>query len=101
MTSTDMSVFAHSQQRRKIVTLENSPARRLRPRFGKIPSALEYSGLSRSSLYNFAARRPGLFRKNGSATVVDFDALDLLLDELPPAELKQPAPRKPSAGRSE
>jgi hypothetical protein len=59
-----------------------------RPRFGRIPAAMTYSGLGRSKLYEEAAARPGLFRKNGKATIVDFDILDQILDELPIAEIK-------------
>ena len=65
-----------------------------RPRFGQIRKAVEYGGVSRSVLYLWAARRPDLFRKNGVATLVDFDVLDSMLNELPLAEIK---PRKPSA----
>jgi hypothetical protein len=43
---------------------------------------------SRSRLYEWARERPELFRKNGSATVTDFDVLDEILDELPVADLK-------------
>jgi hypothetical protein len=63
-----------------------------RRRFGKIPAATEYSALSRATLYELAPQHPGLFRKNGSATIVDFDILDGILDSLPPAKIK-PATR--------
>ncbi len=59
-----------------------------RPRAGRIPAAVEYSGIGRSSLYNIAAQTPGLFRKNGSAIVVDFDVLDKVIDGLPAAKIK-------------
>jgi hypothetical protein len=68
-----------------------------RPRFGKIRTAVEYGGVSRSALYLWAARRPELFRKNGVKTLVDFSVLDSMLDELPIAEIKAASPRKPSA----
>jgi hypothetical protein len=72
---------------------EHSPGRqRLRPRFGKIPAALEYSGLSRSRLYEWGAEHPGLFRKQGRASLIDFTVLDRLLDTLPAAELKSARP---------
>lgn len=76
----------------------DSPARQRygRPRYGKIPRAIEYSGISRSSLYVLAPRWPGLLKKNGDSTLVDFDILDLILDGLPTAEIKPAAPRKPS-----
>ena len=59
-----------------------------RPRAGKIAAAVEYSGLSRSRLYQIAPRYPGLLRKNGSATIVDFAVLERVIDELPSAGLK-------------
>jgi hypothetical protein len=59
-----------------------------RPRFGRLATAIAYSGIGRSSLYNFAAQTPGLFRKNGVAIIVDFDVLDKVLDELPLAKIK-------------
>ena len=58
-----------------------------RPRAGKIAAAVEYSGLSRSRLYQIAPRYPAS-RKNGSATIVDFAILDRVIDELPAADLK-------------
>jgi hypothetical protein len=67
-----------------------------RPRFGKIPFATRYSGVSRARLYHWAAKHPGLFIKNGRATLCDLSVLDSLLDALPAAEIKAPAPRKPS-----
>jgi hypothetical protein len=66
-----------------------------RPRFGKISFAAQYSGISRARLYHWAAAHPGLFIKNGRATLCDLSILDGLLDALPPAEIKSPAPRKP------
>jgi len=68
-----------------------------RPRMGRIPKAIEYSGISRSGLYELAPKWPGLLRKNGMSTLVDFDVLDLVLDQLPRAEIKLSVPRKPSA----
>jgi hypothetical protein len=55
--------------------------------FGRIPEAIARSGLSKGSLYNLAAKHPGLFRKMGSATIVDFRILNEVLDALPAAEL--------------
>jgi hypothetical protein len=60
----------------------------VRPRFGKVPTAVRYSAVSRSVLYELAAVYPGLFRKNGAATLVDFDVLDRILDALPVAEIR-------------
>jgi len=79
------------------MSFELSPTHRQRPRFGRIPAALLYSGASRSGLYEWAAEYPGLFRKNGAATLVDFDVLDTILDGLPVAQIGTPASRKPSA----
>jgi hypothetical protein len=61
-----------------------------RPRFGPIPSALRYCGVSRSRLYQWARKNPQLIRKNGRASLVDLDILDRVLDELPLANLKAP-----------
>jgi hypothetical protein len=70
-----------------------------RPRFCRIPAAIEYSGISRSGLYELAPKWPGLFRKNGAATLIDFSVLDSILDALPPAEIEAPPPRKRSAAQ--
>jgi hypothetical protein len=71
-----------------------------RRRFGKIePDATDYSGLSRASIYNLAGKFPELFRKHGSATLVDFSVLDTILDGLPVAKIKPP-PRKPTQNTS-
>jgi hypothetical protein len=66
-----------------------------RPKFGKIPRATEYSGISRSGLYNHAAERPGLFVKDGASTLVNFDVLDNILDGLPKAVIKPPKANRP------
>jgi hypothetical protein len=72
------------------MSLEHNPARQRaqRPRFDRIPAAVAYSGISRSRLYQWAGKRPGLFVKNGTATLVNLGVLDELLDALPPAEIK-------------
>jgi hypothetical protein len=67
----------------------------IRPRFGRIRTAQTYSGIGRSRLYQLAAVTPGLFRKNGAATVVDLDVLDKILDMLPRAEIKAPSADRP------
>lgn len=59
---------------------------RLRPRFGRIKTAVAYSGIGRSTLYLLRDETPALFRKSGSATLVDFDILDAMLDRLPIAQ---------------
>jgi hypothetical protein len=56
-------------------------------RWGRIRDAVDYSGLSRTSLYNLAVVHPGLFKKHGSATIVDFRILDKILEAAPAAEL--------------
>ena len=72
--------------------MTNPKATRERPRSGRLPDARIYSGLGRSSLYKKAAEYPGLFRKNGKATIVDYNILDQVIDDLPVAEIK-PAKR--------
>jgi hypothetical protein len=81
------------------MSLEHSPARQRygRPRYQKIPRAVEYSGVSRSQLYVLAPKYPGLFVKNGDSTLVNFDILDRILDGFPPADIKPAMPRKPTA----
>ncbi len=71
------------------MSLEHSPAREAGtgPRWGRIPAAVERSGLSRGQLYKFATKHRGLFRKSGSATIVDLWMLDGIIAELPPAEI--------------
>jgi hypothetical protein len=64
------------------------PSRAARPRFGKIRTAVNYSGLGRTKLYEVAADNPGLFRKSGATTLVDFEVLDEILDNLPVAIIK-------------
>jgi len=67
------------------LSLEHSPIRQrgaLRPRFGRIRDAVAYSGISRSQIYLLAGRRPGLMRKSGTSTLIDFDVFDQVLDEL-------------------
>ena len=67
------------------MSLEHSPTRAHR-RFGRIPVATAESGLSRSALYGLATKHKGLFKKAGSATIVD---LNMLADiaELPDADI--------------
>jgi hypothetical protein len=56
-------------------------------KFGRIPDAAARCGLSRSALYELAEKHRGLFRKYGSATIVDFGLLDRILADLPPADI--------------
>jgi hypothetical protein len=60
----------------------------VRPRFGKIPTAVRYSGVSRSRLYEWARQYNDLMRKNGVSTLIDFDVLDRILDALPFATIE-------------
>ena len=60
------------------------------PRLGRLPTATAYSGLGRSSLYRLAGMTPGLFKKHGKSTLVDFDVLDKILDALPAAAISKP-----------
>lgn len=68
-----------------------------RPRFGKLPAAVEYSGMSRARLYQLAGITPGLFKKNGAATVVDFAILAQILDALPAAKIAIKPPKRRKA----
>jgi hypothetical protein len=78
------------------VSLEHSPTRAHR-RFGRIPVATAESGLSRSALYGLAARHRGLFKKAGSATIVDLNMLADIIAELPDADISA---SKPDAARN-
>ncbi len=60
----------------------------IRPRFGKVATASAYSGRSRSRIYELATENPGLIRKDGASSLVDFDVLDRILDALPVAQIK-------------
>jgi hypothetical protein len=57
------------------------------PRFGRIRDAEQRSGLRRGALYALAAEHPGLFKKAGSATIIDLQRLDQVLASLPDAKL--------------
>ena len=59
-------------------------------RYGRIPAAMEASGLSRGTLYDLARKHPGLFKKYGAATLVDFSRMYEILDALPEAALTSP-----------
>jgi hypothetical protein len=59
-----------------------------RPRYSKIPFASEYSGRSKSRLYELAAEHPGLIRKDGASSLVDMDLLDEIMDAFPIAVIK-------------
>jgi hypothetical protein len=70
------------------MSLTANSAERLRPRLAPFAVAQQYAGVSRSRLYEWARERPKLLRKNGRASLVDFDELDAILNELPVADLK-------------
>jgi hypothetical protein len=72
----------------------------VRPRFGKLATAVFYSGRSRSRIYEWAAKYKGLIRKEGSSSIVDFDMLDAILDGLPPAEIKTKAAKSAEARKA-
>ena len=67
----------------------------LRPRIGKIKTAVKYSGLSRTVLYELAPQNDGLFLKFGTSTLVDFSVLDQILDRLPTAKIRAAKVRTP------
>jgi hypothetical protein len=64
-----------------------------RPRAGRITDAVAHSGVSRARLYEWAARYPELFKKNGKSVIVDYDVLDRIIDALPQAAIKPPRAR--------
>jgi hypothetical protein len=72
------------------VFIKNPTVPGMRPRFGRIPTAVAYSGVGRSSLYELASKVPGLFRKNGAAVLVDLDLLEQLVLAMPVAEINGP-----------
>ena len=57
------------------------------PSHGRIPQAVKTRGISRSKLYEVAAKHPGVFKKLDSMTIVNFRKLDNVLENLPVAEL--------------
>jgi hypothetical protein len=56
-------------------------------RWGRPSQSKARSGVTRTKLYKIAKKHKGLLRKLDDATIVDFDMLDRILAELPPAEL--------------
>ena len=94
MTETTATTANAKHERKRKSKAEPQPKRlpkrrlNLRPRFGSVDDAVHYGGVSRSKLYEEAAKHPGLFRKNGTATIVDFKVYDTILDGLPVAQIK-------------
>jgi hypothetical protein len=65
---------------------QTSPSAKTPPverKFGSLRDATAISGISRTQLYKYAVKYPGLFRKNGTATLVDLGILNKVLDDLP------------------
>jgi hypothetical protein len=58
------------------------------PRFGRVVGAIERYGVRRTQLYELAQKNKGLFKKNGTVTIVDFKLLEEILAALPAAEFK-------------
>jgi hypothetical protein len=56
-------------------------------RFGRLSMAEQRSGLKRGKLYELAQKHRGLFKKAGTATIVDLDFLDRILAGLPAADI--------------
>jgi hypothetical protein len=61
-----------------------------RPRSGRLRDASARYGWSRSVWYELAVKHPGLLKKRGAATIVDYDIADRIVDELPAAQIKAP-----------
>jgi hypothetical protein len=76
--------------------LKRSGGGKLKPRAMRIPDAVEYSGLSRASLYRHARQGAIEVIKDGRSTLLVVASLDRLLDSLPRA--LGPSPR-PAADR--
>ena len=68
--------------------MKQHPQNQVRPRLGPLNEAVKYGGISRSRLYEWARQHPGLIKKNGVSSLVDYRIYDRLLDALPPAKLK-------------
>jgi hypothetical protein len=60
------------------------------PLLMRLPAAGRWSGCSRSRLYQLAGSGDVIFRKLGSATLVDVASLRNYLTSLPVATIKQP-----------
>ena len=59
------------------------------PAMGRIKTARDLYGVSRSWLYREAAKHPSLMRKCGRSTLVDFTVLREILAGLPVARIAQ------------
>jgi|GEM_PF-5681234 len=58
------------------------------PEMGRIPAAVTTFGVSRSWLYKVAPDYPGLLKKLGHSTLVDFGVLRAILASAPPAAVR-------------
>jgi len=61
------------------------------PRFVRVKQAVEYAGVSRGRLYQWAQKHPNLFRKDGTSSFVDLDVIDQIHNALPVSMGGQPA----------
>jgi hypothetical protein len=76
------------ERRRPRMSRNNSDDRNAAPRAGfTIPGAVDWSGLSRSALYRYAAEQRLIFRKAGRTTIVDGASLAALVESLPVAQI--------------
>jgi hypothetical protein len=60
------------------------------PAFRADPSSEDLSRPGAIEPYRLAGMTPGLFKKHGKSTLVDFDVLDQILDALPAAVISKP-----------
>jgi hypothetical protein len=58
------------------------------PETGRLPDARHRYGVSRSWLYRQALKHPGLLRKIGRSTLVDFCVLRAIIANLPMADIR-------------
>jgi hypothetical protein len=70
------------------MSLVESLVMEIRPRWARIAGAVEYSGIGRSKLYEYASGHPGLFRKDGKSVIVDLDLLDRIIGGFKVAQIK-------------
>jgi hypothetical protein len=73
---------------RLLATLMESPQSRRspdRPRSGRIKDAERRYGVGRTKWYEWAALYHGLMLKVGTASIIDYDVADQIIDQLPDA----------------
>jgi hypothetical protein len=71
------------------MSLDNLPLSQGRRRYARVKDATDI--VSRSKLYEMAAKYPGLFKKLDGLVIVDLDRRDEIIASLPNAEI---SPRK-------